>query len=656
MSSESKAPSHYRPDIDGLRAIAVLAVVLFHFELPYFDGGFVGVDVFFVISGYLITSIIIREMESDRFSLRGFYERRIRRIFPALFVVIAVVVIVGAIILSPAAFRTLTESGAAAALSVSNFFFWRQDGYFGIGAAQHPLLHTWSLAVEEQYYLFFPAYLLLARKLTGWSWWKLILPVVVGSFIASFLVQWIASPEAAFYLPFGRMWEPALGGIAAVLAGSARSMPRGISEAVSIAGLVMLLAAVFTFNEDIDFPGYAALLPCGGAFLLILANVRHKTLSGRLLSTPPFVAIGLVSYSLYLWHWPVVVYARIIAAGPLPWLAILGLVSLTLFLSYLSWRFVEVPFRRGRFPQARVFATGGIVIAVSIVLAGVTAIGQGFPDRFAPEQLRLARGEQDINPLRQQCDQPSLDRVRDGDICYIGAPEGPVKVALFGDSFAEAIAPGVVAAAETAGQRVAIYHRAGCAPLVGIRTSDACRTGVRATVEAIAADPEIETVILAGRWGTMATGVRVGSVRKPVRYLADDETLEAAPDESLRAFQRSLRRTLQPLRAKRIFLVAHIPEQKVSVPSTAFARARLGLSPPTGVARSEMEARESQPGRIIDQLAAEMGFRVIDISKAMCNETHCPVVEDGKPLYFDDNHVSATQALKLAEQFARAYE
>lgn len=383
--------NRYRPDIDGLRAIAVGSVILFH--LGYLSGGFVGVDVFFVISGYLITSILKRELENDRFSISAFYERRIRRIFPALLFVFTVTTVLAYRYLLPGELREYARSLLAALLSGSNIFFWQQSGYFDAPSSTKPLLHTWSLAVEEQFYLFFPLLLSLVyrrapRRIAVVLW------TLAGVSLALCIALTPSSPNFSFYWPITRIWELLVGSLVAVsdLHLLRRVWLRNIS---SILGLVMLLTSVKALTAHIAFPGYAALLPCIGAALLVASGAHGKTMVGRLLSFKPLVSMGLISYSLYLWHWPLIVFANTglpVAVGKPHWVVKLMIVLLSFFAAVLSWRFVERPFRRARpgSVRRRVFITAGWTAGLTALSAVVILFAQGFPDRFSAEAQSIA--------------------------------------------------------------------------------------------------------------------------------------------------------------------------------------------------------------------------------------------------------------------------
>lgn len=363
----------YRREIDGLRALAVIPVMLFHAGFKTFSGGFVGVDVFFVISGYLITSIIVNDLEKGAFSLVNFYERRARRILPALFLVVAVCVPFAWIFLSRQDLSAFSRSVASVSVYLSNFFFWRDGGYFNTASELKPLLHTWSLAVEEQYYLLFPLFLILAWRF--FRRWIVELLATIG--LASLLVaQWAAyhKPKADFFLLPTRAWELAIGAVIALyLAGDRKAaVPPKAGQALSFVGLLLILVSVFALNSDTPFPSVYALLPTVGAALIILVGTAD-TWAGSLLGGRIPVGIGLISYSAYLWHQPMLAFARHMVSEPSALLRII-LCLIAFLLAFLSWRLVERPFReRKRFSRAAIFRFSAIGSAVLLSIGLVSA-------------------------------------------------------------------------------------------------------------------------------------------------------------------------------------------------------------------------------------------------------------------------------------------
>jgi peptidoglycan/LPS O-acetylase OafA/YrhL len=333
----------YRADIDGLRAIAVLAVLLFHTDVPGFTGGFVGVDVFFVISGYLITSIILKEIKAEQFSIARFYERRIRRIFPALFPVISFVLVVGAYLFDANAFKDLGQSIAATTLFSSNILFWRESGYFAAPSLQKPLLHTWSLAVEEQFYIFFPLSLMAIHRYLKGKYFVWLVIAFILSLVAS-IYGVVYHPAATFYLVPTRAWELMVGSILAlgVLPDLSKNWQR---NALTISGLALILYSIVAYTEATPFPGIAALAPVMGSGLIIYSGKGGSHQAQKLFTARPLVFIGLISYSLYLWHWPLVAFTKYLLFRPFNGVDSAAIILASVLIASFSWKFIEQPFR-----------------------------------------------------------------------------------------------------------------------------------------------------------------------------------------------------------------------------------------------------------------------------------------------------------------------
>ncbi len=469
----------YRPDIDGLRAVAVLSVVLYHAGVPFLPGGFVGVDIFFVISGYLITRIIAREIAEKRFSIVTFYERRTRRIFPALFVMLAVSFVAASMIALPAEFKEFGDSLTAATFFVSNIYFWQTADYFGGPAHLKPLLHTWSLAVEEQFYIVFPLLLLALTRWARGHLFRVLVAVTALSFAAS-LWAVAAKPNAAFYLLPTRFWELMAGALVALGAVPAISDHRW-ANVFAATGLVLIACAVLFFSSATAFPGAAALLPVLGAALVIHAGTTTQdTVAARLLSMRPMVFVGLLSYSLYLWHWPVLAFARMARGEMLAPSETALLVAVSFVLAVLSWRFVEKPFRERRIAAKRV----PLFRAASAAMAAMLAIGvfanatDGWPQRhddYAPPAIAgLERMNLATCFLKE--DQPATAWAG-ADTCRNGDASKP-RIFLWGDSFAAHLVPGL---ADELGHRFQTvqYTAGGCPPLLGVDVPAASGSGCR---------------------------------------------------------------------------------------------------------------------------------------------------------------------------------
>lgn len=372
----------YRKEIDGLRALAVVPVILFHAGVQGFSGGFVGVDIFFVISGYLITSIIIAELETGDFTITGFYERRARRILPALFFVMLLCLPLAWWLLLPHELMAFGRSIIAVIVFASNILFWQESDYFATDSELIPLLHTWSLAVEEQYYLIFPILLLVCWKL-GLRWVTAIIATI--AVISLGLAEWGWRHDASgnFYLLPSRAWELMAGAGCALYLGH-QPKPSGTSgQVLSLFGLGLLAVSIIWLDDTIPFPSLYAIFPVLGTSLIILF-AHQGTWAAKLLSLPVFVGIGLISYSAYLWHQPMFAFARLYYADEPHLLIMLGLAVLAFVLAFISWRFVERPFRqRQNYTRQQIFimALAGSVVFVIVALAFILL--EGIPARFA---------------------------------------------------------------------------------------------------------------------------------------------------------------------------------------------------------------------------------------------------------------------------------
>ncbi len=468
MSAAAGTHIGYRREIDGLRALAVLSVIVFHAGFAPASGGFAGVDVFFVISGYLITSIIVAETASGSFTLSGFYERRARRILPALFVMLVVCLPMAWVWLLPQDMNAFAEALIWVSLFASNIFFWRTDSYFGPDAELNPLLHTWSLAVEEQYYLIYPVVLaVVLRAGKGKARLAIALAAVLSLAGAQWLLQ--RSPSAAFYLLPTRAWELMIGGWLAMhapFAGESRRS-RWTAQAAAAGGIGLILYAVFAFDRHTPFPGVHALAPALGAALLI-RYAGAGTLAGRLLGARLPVGLGLISYSAYLWHQPLFAFARHASAEPPGKMLMATLVLLTIVIAYFSWKYVERPFRKGA-PRPRPRAALSLAAACSAAFLafGLAARGtDGFPERVTSSQ-------RDVLAYRSYAFE---DVYRDGR-CLLGREQsyaafaaecqggaGPVAVLVWGDSHAAALSFGL----RQVDARVVQYTASGCPPLKGL--------------------------------------------------------------------------------------------------------------------------------------------------------------------------------------------
>ncbi len=432
----------YRREIDGLRALAIVPVVLFHAGFAGFSGGYVGVDVFFVISGYLISTILMAELNSGTYSIAHFYERRAKRILPALFVMLSVTLPLAYLLLHPSDLRSYAKSLLAAVLFVANITSYMQSGYFDAASDFKPLMHLWSLAIEEQYYLFFPVLLALL--------WRLKKKYVIG-FVAfvCLLSLWIAevkldqNASSAFFYLHSRAWELGFGALLAFfMHSSARpkwmgQMEPWLGQLMSAMGLFFIVYAITMFDKGTRFPGVAALAPTFGA-VLVIAFATPVTVVGQLLGSKLMVGIGLISYSVYLWHQPIFAFVRYQSPNHLAHGYLFGLIVLTGFVAYLSWRFVEMPFReKGRVSRRGVAVFSFLGIGLFCVVAVTINSKRGLPERY-PKELASA-----FDPFKVKegefCQFKKIEGRSDADVCEFGDLTSVKKVLLVGDSHASSL-------------------------------------------------------------------------------------------------------------------------------------------------------------------------------------------------------------------------
>jgi peptidoglycan/LPS O-acetylase OafA/YrhL len=639
-------PQHnYRPDVDGLRAVAVLGVVLFHAGFGL-DGGYVGVDVFFVISGFLITRLIRQELAAGDFSLAGFWERRIRRILPALVLVVGCTVAAGTFLLVPTDLVDLAESSVAQALLVSNVYFWLTAGYFDGPTELKPLMHTWSLAVEEQFYLGFPLLVVACRRLATRHWTALLGGLGMLSFALSVWGTY-AFPSATFYLLPTRAWELLAG---AMLAGMPPNLKlaRTLAEPLGYLGMAGILYAFVCYSSETRFPGAAAIVPCAATAMIIASNAGQRTSLGRLLAMRPVVFIGLISYSLYLWHWPILAFMRYRIGEQLPLEASLAAVLLSVVLAVISWRFVEAPFRR-RAPaatRARAFK-GAIAVSVSILTFSAMILGmRGFPSRFPEESLRFVK---DIEvPRRFQT--PKVDEIVAGNLPRLGSlADEDASFLLWGDSHAMAVGELLEHLAIEHDVQGAAACRSGTAPLVGTwRAAEgpSAANWNQAVLDYVVRH-RIRHVILVSRWEINIEGRADGSLDS---LIVDDQSRTVSAAESKQVLRRGLRRTVAALEraGANVWIMRQIPLQ-VSTPEQLISEAARNERPIplTGVDFQQHAARQANANQVLSEFASA-AVRVLD-PDVFCFDRagRSRTGGEGRSYYADDDHLSRHGAEQL---------
>jgi peptidoglycan/LPS O-acetylase OafA/YrhL len=654
----SDSSSRYRADIDGLRAIAVLAVTFQHYGVPGFNGGFAGVDVFFVISGYLIASAIAGDLESARFSLLSFYERRIRRIIPALFMMYGLVLVASATILFPPELHPQSRMAVEVIPFLANQAFFENAGAYGGEFANHiVLLHTWSLAVEEQFYLFFPLLMLAIGRFPGKNY-----PAVLGSVASLSLLLCVIAirvePRATFYLLPFRAWELLLG---ALLAVGKLTSPRGprVQGAVAAVGLILILGAISLFSLDRPYPSELTLLPCIGAAAILYADCGEVSPAGKVLANPVMRRVGLWSYSIYLYHWPLLVLAQYYALEPLSALTRGMLLVLTLLLAALSWRYVEQPFR-GHDGWLKRRAVFGLAAAAGILLMIGAAATYLLTDvsRYTAQQRAHFPSDTKVQSSCRNTSPEMLERPA----CKLGDTAARVTTILWGDSHALAFLPAVDAAYAEHHEAVRLAQLGGCPPLVGVHIrpfspsqsnylhswlegkgygrSELCKQHTDAVLDWII-QHHVGSVILAGHWiAYTETASR--------QWLTDAESPEnPALRDNAAIFARGLDRLLAVLQKEhvRVFILDDAPESPVYVPYALAAARRRDLQRDFRISRAEYEAQQRSATEIFSRLQQKYVFQILEPQSSLCGSGMCAIARNTESLYVDEEHLSALGAL-----------
>lgn len=659
----------YRRDIDGLRAVAVLSVIFYHYGVPGFGGGFSGVDIFFVISGFLIGGHVMGEIGAGRFSLLRFYERRIRRIFPALFIMLTLVFAAAAMILFPPDLRNFARDAIFVIPFLANVEFYNAAGAYAGAFAQHlALLHTWTLAVEEQFYLLFPLLLLVVARFAQGRYRLVLLPLALTSFVLCAAASRIA-PIAAFYLTPFRGWELLAGDLVVLLPpAQLNAAARG---GLALTGLLLIALSDVLLTSQTPYPGEYALLPCGGAALLLYAGCDKKLAAGRILDNPVLVRIGLWSYSLYLFHWPVLVLARYYAFEPLTIAARCLLLAGTFLLAAFSWRFVEQPFRGpgGFFGRPRLFAAAFACAGALLSVAVVMHWAYSGPRWLSPWE----RGLFPFQTEAQNKCAGATPRPAFAPPCKLGDPAAPVSAILWGDSHALALLPAMAAVFAEHNQAAAFAELASCPPLLGVRPgSPQANRSLAFPIQGAAGQGEdcerhndavlawvtqsgIGTVVLAGHWRVYAGNDR----RSGVLILSDRELPHPATlADNSAVFQRGFERLLQALQPGhvRTFVVEDVPQMDANVPYALASSERLGTHPDFGLTRAAYEMQQQTVTQIFTQLQSRYPFDLLRPQDLLCAGNRCAVTRHGQSLYQDDEHLSPAGAIMIEPIFEKIWQ
>lgn len=640
----------YRRDIDGLRALAVLPVILFHAGFEVFKGGFIGVDVFFVISGYLITGLILDEKQQGRFSLLRFYQRRARRILPALLTVLLLCIPCAWLWMPPSQHLLFSENLIAIIAFVSNVFLWRSSGYFAPSAHENPLLHTWSLSVEEQYYFVFPLMLLALWRL-GRRWLGLAITLMLLGSLALADYASYRAPGGTFYLIPSRAWELLAGSLLALIV-SRRPLPE--NTALSSLGLGMILLSYGLFDDGDRWPALPALLPILGSVLTV-GFTGPTTLTYRLLASRPLVFIGLISYSAYLWHQPIFAFARLQAAAPVSPVVMGGLAVASLLVAWLSWKVIETPFRRQTIPLPG-WGQLALALGCSAILVATGFIGyqaNGFPDRFSiPDSVY----ESMKRPAREAvcfgfADTATVEPWK----CALGVPGDKTDFFVLGDSHALSLLDAfdsIARAENLSGEFTAI---SGCTPLLGIHAlrpdqgEHNCHDLNERTFQYIKAR-QIKTLYLVARWTGSTDNVFAGGTS----YIATSPDGSKSLETSRAAFQSGLAETIRRYHeiGTRLVVIRQIPHQPgnptdiyLRLPRNGDQQAYLTAASVTAETHAATQSFVDNLFRSASQQATD-GLRYEDLSSSLCSD-HCLIGTPTESYYYDDHHLGAAGSKRV---------
>lgn len=626
----------YRRDIDGLRALAVLLVLFFHFNLfSIGKAGFLGVDIFFVISGFLITSIIKKQLDNGTFSFKIFYTKRIKRLAPALFVMLFAVMTAGLILLFPADLMILSEELLATQFYYSNFYFWKNINYFGLEAESSHLLHTWSLAVEEQFYLFFPVIVFfIYRYLKNYFWHMIIAGTIISFGLNIAFVD--TKPEMTYYLMPTRAWELLLGSLIVPLLSYPAIKNKETNELLSYLGISLIFLSIVFFTKEIKFPGYYALLPTVGSMLLILSGDKSHSFVTRILSHDILVYVGKLSYSLYLIHWPINVFASDIFQEEYNLFWRLCMLGLSFLYAIALYHFVESPFRKDIFRMKRqrpaVLYSSGLVVTL-IIFTAIYA-SQGLPNRFPDDVISIAGFVEDKPPHIPKCRHKNQPLKNANDFCRIGIADREPTWILYGDSHALTIKEAFSTWLTRNGQSGLFSYQPSCPPIKDVdvfHIKGDCPKFNNEILDFIKNAKQLKNVILASTW-----------IYPHNARLTRSSELKLDREKSVELFSIKFSETIQYLDSlnKKIYIWEPVPGAKGNVP-TMLAKSKLSGNNEHGLEYS-LEEYQKRFAFFFDALDKNKALihQSFSPGDTLCVEQKCLVAIDGDPLYTDDAHLS----------------
>ena len=646
----------FRADINGLRALAVLSVLFYHFSIPGFGGGYVGVDVFFVISGFLMTQIIHTKLSAERFTLTGFYAARVRRILPALLGLVIIMLACGFFYLIPSDYELLGRHAFRSLLFTSNINFAHKGGYFDTTASEEWLLHTWSLSVEGQFYLLFPFFLLGLMKLGSGRFLK---TGVITLFALSLLLSTVETrydQTSAFYLLPTRIWEFLAGAMTYFF-----KWPSFPKRHLEKAGIALILSAVFFYSGELEYPGYLALLPVLGAAAVISSRSNNLLLTNKAAQF-----FGNISYSLYLWHWPVILAAKYFDVNLSP-LHIVSLLAVSMLLGTLSYIWIETPFRHAKKEtsdkKSLAVCVGG---CLSVALAAyLVSSFDGIPLRVPDNVREVVLEKKDINPRRSAC---LFDGKKNLPECSLGTKAAP-SVVLWGDSHADAVFTTFNESLIAANRSGIFYSYSGCPSVLGALysrntkrwnknwTRDQCKNFNQKVFDKILSDPQIHDVFMVSRWsGYLQDGNKNNGSPIYVVFNNGEKADASNLQERTQQYTKNILGTMCSLRehGKNVYVVAPTPEMDRNVPE-ALAKSRLleHQDITIDVPLSGYEEQNAPVLQALKQAKMQCGVHILDIKPYLCDKNKCPGIRNGRSLYRDTHHLNEYGSHFLEPMFSK---
>jgi peptidoglycan/LPS O-acetylase OafA/YrhL len=641
LKNRGDADSHaigYRPDIDGLRAVAVLSVVFYHLNKGWLPGGYFGVDIFFVISGYLITSIVWREVQDGNFTIGRFYDRRIRRILPALYLLLAVTTVAAIVLLLPADLVGYGKSQLATLGFVANVYFWRDTNYFARIAETKPLLHLWSLGVEEQFYILFPPLLLVLGRYWRRGALPIVAALVVLSLAAHVFALFVDGSGPAFFLLPTRAWELGLGALPALLPRGFRLADPMPAIASTVGGALVVWSLVLPLDKIAMWP--APIVSVVGATALVAAGLNASPWLNRLLTLRPVVFVGLISYSLYLWHWPILVFSRYyLVREYAPWEVPLVLVAMGA-MAVFSWRFVERPFRSRTMTLRTLLWCAGVGAALLAAIALFLIKAHGLPQRLNP-QAALINEAVDTN---YRCGVSDYIRVGVERGCVMNLPSrnpDDAQIVLFGNSHAQMYEPAWAGLLAKRGIPGMLLPMNGCLPLTEVNVYAACYGLAQSNTQALLALHHVRVVVLAMTW-----------LAPPLRDRGDNIIPDPGGRRQIAALDAAIDRLHRA--GKAVIVIGPYPMPGYDVATVLSRKLAFGHpidGDPTSMSTAQFDGLY---GAIVSHLAARRDIAFVAAERIQLRDGRYQYILDGHALYSDDNHLAQAEAWRYAPAFDAA--